>query len=112
MTGTISRRRFLLTSATVGVATSLAPGQLASAASAPPSPPTLRQDPNDFRWLMATIAEMQAAMTQGETTARRLVLDHTERIEQLDLAGPTVNSIIELNPDAIAIAETLDDERV
>lgn len=64
-----------------------------------------------FRWSEATIADLQAATADGEATAVEIVRDHLARIEQLDWAGPTVNSIIEVNPDAEAIAEALDDER-
>jgi amidase len=67
--------------------------------------------PHDFRWHEATIADMQAAMRAGETTALDLVRDHVARIEALDWAGPALNSVIEVNPDAEAIAASLDAER-
>ena len=65
-----------------------------------------------FRWSEATIADMQAAMGSGETTAVALVRDRIGRIEALDWTGPQVNSIIEVDPDAEAIAAALDRERV
>ncbi|HVN15058.1 MAG TPA: amidase [Anaerolineales bacterium] len=58
-----------------------------------------------------TISEMQARMESGELTARQLAELYIERIETLDQAGPKVNSVIELNPDALAIASALDAER-
>ncbi len=58
-----------------------------------------------------TIVELQAAMSSGELTARRLVELYLERIEQLDKQGPAVNAIIEINPDVLAIADQLDAER-
>lgn len=64
-----------------------------------------------FRWHEATIADMQHALDSGETTALALVRDHLERIEALDWAGPRLNSVIEVNPDAEAIAGELDRER-
>jgi amidase len=58
-----------------------------------------------------TIAQMQARMASGQLTARRLVEMYLERIEALDRSGPAIRSIIETNPEALAIAEALDRER-
>jgi amidase len=57
------------------------------------------------------IAELQARMTRGELTARQLVQTYIDRIVGLDQAGPRVNSVLELNPDALSIADALDAER-
>jgi len=54
---------------------------------------------------------LQSMMTAGELTARHLVELYLERIEAVDKNGPKVNSVIETNPDAIAIASSLDQER-
>jgi amidase len=59
----------------------------------------------------ASVADLQQAMTKGETTARALVAACLDRIAKLDKAGPRINAVIEVNPDAIAIAEALDAER-
>ena len=58
-----------------------------------------------------TIAELQAAMENGSLTARSLVEMYLKRIEEIDRGGPTLNSVIEVNPEALAIAEALDAER-
>ena len=58
-----------------------------------------------------TIVELQALMNGGELTAVGLLDFYLKRIRSLDQAGPKVNSIIELNPDARAIAHALDRER-
>lgn len=58
-----------------------------------------------------TIAELQAAMAAGDLTAHRIVELYQERIARLDKQGPAINAIIELNPDALDIAQNLDDER-
>jgi len=58
-----------------------------------------------------TIAELQAAMESGQRTARQLVEAYVERIQALDASGPTLRAVIELNPDALEIAEALDHER-
>ncbi|MEP7083899.1 MAG: amidase family protein, partial [Betaproteobacteria bacterium] len=57
------------------------------------------------------IAELQAAMHSGALTASALVGAYLARIRALDRAGPRLNSIIEINPDAAAIANELDRER-
>src|SRR2546422_8023634 len=59
----------------------------------------------------ATVAELQAAMTAGQVTAFSLANAYLTRIATLDQAGPKVISIIEVNPDAQAIAQRLDAER-
>ncbi len=59
----------------------------------------------------ATIGELQAAMASGQLTARRLAEMYLERIQALDKNGPTLNSILEVNPAALEIADALDQER-
>jgi len=59
----------------------------------------------------ATIAQLQAAMAAGRLTAIDLVNFYLARIQTLDQRGPTVNSVIEVNPDARSIALALDAER-
>ena len=58
-----------------------------------------------------TIDHIQARFDSGELTAEQLVRIYMDRIERVDRAGPTLNSIIEINPDALAIARALDEER-
>ncbi len=58
-----------------------------------------------------TIADLQRAMRAGAQTARSIVEFYLRRIDQIDKQGPAVNSVIELNPDALAIAASLDEER-
>src|SRR5579863_6859263 len=58
-----------------------------------------------------TITELQARLQSGELTARILAGKYLERIAEIDKRGPAVNAVIELNPDALAIADALDAER-
>ncbi len=51
------------------------------------------------------------AMSQGRLTAERLVRDCLARIDAVDRHGPRLHSVIEINPEAIAIARALDEER-
>jgi len=59
----------------------------------------------------ATGAQQQAAMAAGTLTSEALVKDYLARIAALDKAGPRLNSIIALNPHALADARKLDAER-
>ncbi|MBC7415690.1 MAG: amidase [Herminiimonas sp.] len=59
----------------------------------------------------ASVAELQAAMQSGRASSQSLVKAYLARIAALDRAGPRLNSIIELNPDALEIAASLDRER-
>ena len=59
----------------------------------------------------ATIADLQAQMAAGSLTARRLTQMYLARIETLDRSGPMLRSVLEVNPDALAIADALDAER-
>src|SRR5215471_13222771 len=58
-----------------------------------------------------SIAELQAEMSAGKLTARQLVEMYLERIRELDQDGPAINSVVEVNPEALKIAEILDRER-
>jgi amidase len=58
-----------------------------------------------------TITQMQEGLRTGKYTARSLVRKYLERIEDVDKRGPAVNAVIELNPDAQAVADALDQER-
>lgn len=63
-------------------------------------------------WLIdATITDIQAKLEQGEITSYELVLMYLYRIEKFDKQGPKLNSILEINPDALSIAASLDVER-
>jgi amidase len=57
-----------------------------------------------------SIAELHDQMQRQELTAEQLVTWYLQRIDEIDRAGPTLNSIIELNPEALSIARALDQE--
>ena len=110
----IDRRRFIGASAAGGAAAALgvhgcAPdtstgsgGDEARSAASPPPP---------FELDEVTVAELQAAMESGERTARSITQLYLERIEALDRQGPELRSVIEVNPEALEIADRLDEER-
>jgi amidase len=63
-------------------------------------------------WLIeATIDEIQQKLEKKELTSRELVLMYLGRIAEIDQSGPVINSIIEINPEAVHIATALDYER-
>ena len=66
---------------------------------------------NEFLKEELTIEQIQTAMEKGELTSKELVMYYLYRIAKYDQDGPKLNSIIEVNPDAIFIAEALDQER-
>jgi amidase len=70
---------------------------------AQPSPP--------FDLEEATIATLQQRMQSGQDTSRTIVDKYLARIEAVDRSGPTLRSVIEINPDARTIADQLDVER-
>jgi amidase len=56
----------------------------------------------------ASITELQKQMHSGSLTSYALTQDFIERIARFDKAGPSVNSVIELNPDALSLARAVD----
>ncbi len=66
---------------------------------------------NDIDLMEITIDELQQKMQGGGLTSKQIAQWYLNRIEEVDKKGPKLNSIIELNPDATAIAENMDDER-
>ncbi|MFI5177425.1 MAG: amidase [Vicinamibacterales bacterium] len=73
---------------------------------APAAPP-----PAVFDLEEATIASLQDRMARGQDTARSLAEKYLARIEAIDRSGPALKSVLQINPDALAIADALDAER-
>ena len=103
-----SRRGFLQSTLTASAAVALRPA-LSSAreVSRPAESPAAQVKPFELEEI--TIAELQDGMKSGKFTAKSLVEKYTARIEDIDKR--TANAIIQLNPDAVSIAEDLDRER-
>src|SRR5207248_724400 len=66
---------------------------------------------DDFPFLEATVAQLQARMASGTLTSVRLTRAYIQRIHTLDSSANGVNAIIELNPDALTIAQHMDNMR-
>src|SRR3954463_2122184 len=58
-----------------------------------------------------TLADLQSGMAAGKYTARSITQAYLDRIAELDRQGPTLRHVIETNPDALSIADSLDQER-
>jgi amidase len=104
-----SRRDFLRYSAIGGALALASPALIIREENSAPS--NMASSKGAFELEEVTIAELQAGMKSGKWTARSLAEKYLSRIEKIDKQGPSINSIIELNPDALAIADSLDKER-
>jgi amidase len=96
----LNRREFLRFGA--------AGGLLALAGEAPPPAPAALPA---FELEEATLEQLQEAMRSGRHTAASLARAYLERIEALDRQGPALRHMLDLNPDALEVADRLDRER-
>jgi amidase len=114
-----ARRKFLQAGAVTGMAAAFAPVLRSSSRievreNAAASRAAGSYDPADvkpFELDEITIAELQDGMKSGKYTARSIAELYLARIDAVDKNGPTIHSVIETNPDALAIADALDKER-
>jgi amidase len=105
------RRKFLKTGLVGGVAAVLTPEL--SAALRPVAVVMRNEKPAPvpiaaFELDEITIGELQDGMKSGRYTARSITEKYLARIEEIDKRGPGIKSVIEVNPDALAIADALD----
>jgi amidase len=64
-----------------------------------------RSAPPAFPLEEATAVQLQDWMTSGRYTARQVAELYLRRIEEIDRGGPALHAVIEVNPDALDIAE-------
>lgn len=105
----MKRRKFLQSSALASVVAISQPTMTLPRARAESK--TDYSPPSEFELDELTIAGLQAGMKSGKFTSRSLVRKYLDRIDDIDKHGPAVNAVIEVNPDALAIAESMDRER-
>jgi amidase len=104
-----ARRRFLRTTLLSGATAAILPALAAAR--------ELSQDPvpspsvSPFELEEAKISDLQDGMTSGRYSAHSITEKYLARIDGVDKHGPMLNSVIEVNPDALAIADALDKER-
>jgi amidase len=111
-----TRRTFLRAALATGAAVPFYPALAAARASSPKSNSAgivLNPSPEitAFEFDEITIADLQEGMKSGKLTAHSIAEKYLARIDEIDKHGPAVNSVIEVNPDALSIAEQLDKER-
>jgi len=102
----MNRRKFLRLSLASGALGYAAPALTASALRVAAFPAA-----RPFELDEATLTQLQDGLARGKYSSVSLVKKYLARIEEIDRRGPKLNSIIELNPDAVAIAGALDAER-
>src|ERR1700676_2672038 len=114
-----SRRNFLLTGVTATLATAAYPAlgaaRVADTVPVPAPGPGVQNleqiFKKDFELDEITIDDLQKAFQSGQYSSRSLSEKYLARVAEIDKAGPRVNAVIELNPDALQIADALDQER-
>jgi len=104
------RRNFLKTGSLAGLSLTTV------AATSFTIPPTEKnrnsgEKTDDFALNEITIDILQQKMQSGEYTSQSITKMYLKRITEIDKNGPKLNSVIELNPDALAMAEAMDKER-
>ena len=101
----VDRRRFLKTSIAGGVSAALLPafGAVDAAAGLPAV--------SSFELDEISISDLQEGMKSGKYTARSIAEKYLARIDAIDKQGPAINSLVEINPDALALADAMDKER-
>ncbi len=100
----MSNRREFLKTGLIGAAAVAAASQLDLNASA-------QTTPKPFELEEITVAELRAGLHSGRFTSQQLVEMYSQRIADIDKQGPAINAVIEMNPDAMAIAAKADQER-
>jgi len=106
------RRKFLQASLIGGVAAAAVPAlRPLIGVARENSPASMAVEVEPFEFDEITIAGLQEGMKSGKYSARSIAEKYLERIEAIDKHGPAINSVIETNPDTLAIAEALDKER-
>ncbi len=103
-----SRRNFLRAGLVTTVASAAYPALGAARVIDQQSPDVI---PREFELDELTIDDLQQAMQSGKYSSRSLTEKYLARIQDIDKGGPRINSVIEVNPEALEIAEGLDRER-
>ena len=110
----MDRRKFLRNGSLAGLGLSslkIEPARDAAARAEAPHEGATAKDASEFPLLEATIDVLQQKMQSGEYTSQSITKLYLKRIAEIDKKGPALNAVIELNPEALAIAERMDAER-
>ncbi len=104
----MKRRNFFKTAALGGGTLAISP--LSSCVQSSNSK-VIPENYTDFDLNELTVSQLQGKMTSGELTSEEITQKYLDRIGQIDLQGPELRSVIEVNPEALNIARKLDSER-
>ena len=107
--GNLSRRGFVKSGLLGGFAAATLPALTLTEKAATSS--SLNFERESFELEETSISELAEKMASGKYSARSIAEKYLARIEAIDQWGPTLRSVIELNPDALSIADALDKER-
>jgi amidase len=107
----LDRRAFLGQAALFGAAAAVLPKRLGLSADWLRTLTAGRPGSEPFQFEEVSLVGLQSEMQAGRLTARDITEHYLQRIAELDRKGPALHSIIETNPEALALAEQLDRER-
>lgn len=107
----MNRRNFLKNSSAAGASVAAISLLGCKEESAPKIDVTDNKAEDLFELNEATIDSLQEAMKSGKYSSQKITQLYLDRIQQIDKSGPKLNSVIEINPDAISIAAQMDEER-
>ncbi len=106
----MKRRKFLQLTSASGPALALT-GLISCTTSETEKKSTTGHKVKPFELDELTISDLRDGMKSGKYTARSIIEKYLERIAEMDKQGPSLHALIEVNPDALSIAEELDKER-
>jgi amidase len=107
----MNRRKFLFNTTATGLSVAVAASACNTSKAIASSGTEDHSAAAAFDLNEVTVDELQAKMQRGEMTSKKLAQKYLDRIAAIDKQGPAINAVIELNPDALAIAEAMDKER-
>ena len=105
----MKRRNFLRHGSLLGLTVAALP--VPSISASKKAGPAVTGITDDFVLNEITIDEIQEQMQRGKLSAVAITQLYLQRIEAIDRKGPAINAVIEVNPDALAIAAAMDAER-
>jgi len=110
----MNRRKFLKNSSVASLATTsivASAGYTFASTFTNPSGDSASHPDDDFELNEITVDELQRKMQNGEYTSHFITELYLKRISKIDKKGPAINAVIQINPDALAIADKMDAER-
>src|SRR5713226_7647154 len=108
----MNRRSFVRHSIAGGIGLASVNRSVAAKEASPANISPANAPPAAFELDELSVGELQAGMASGKLTANSLARKYLDRIDDVDKHGPAINSVIELNPEALSIASELDKERI